>query len=258
MFPRRWITEIIQQHQPLCQGTMTHGILQGPLWLPLVCEAPVGMTEASLIAYRCCAKPSSLRPVKIELFTADTFFLSLWLNFFCFLFFLCVCGFISLVGHICMHFFLDKTSKKKKAATLRRSLMCLWMLLLSHTRTGSRAILLEVYILQIASVAYFSVYLDYDKLHFIEILKCSQGAQMINRSVEMFPAGTNDYTTCYAEPLNFWFTTWVNLIFYWNCFACLFLLYSITKISYWNDWMIKWQLKFYVDKCEVMHLRKMS
>jgi len=53
------------------------------------------------------------------------------------------------------------------------------MLFLSHARIGSRAILLSAYILQIATVAYFSVYLDYDKLHFIQMLKCSKGAQMI-------------------------------------------------------------------------------
>lgn len=117
MFPRRGITEIIQQYQPGCRCTMTQDILQGLLWLLLACEAPAGMAEASLIVYRCCVKLSPPRPVRTEFFW--------WLC-------VCVCVFISL----------DKTSKKKKAATLGWSLICLWMLFLSHARTGCRAILL--------------------------------------------------------------------------------------------------------------------
>lgn len=61
---------------------------------------------------------------------------------------------------------------------------------------------------QYVRVAHFSVYLDYDKLYFIQ----------------MFLGGTNDYTISSAEPLNFLFATWIDNIF----MEQLFLFISLT------------------------------
>lgn len=125
MLPRRRISEIIQWCQPRCHCTVTHGILQGLLQLPLVCEAPAGTAEASLNAYRCCAEPSSLVPVTAELFTAGTAFLGPELNFsglYCWWWCWVCCVVLSHFKpiFICV-FCLDKASKKKKAASLRWS-----------------------------------------------------------------------------------------------------------------------------------------
>lgn len=125
MLPRRRISEISQWCQHCCHCTVTHGVLQGLLQLPLVCEAPAGTAEASLNAYRCCAEPSSLGPATAELSTAGTAFLPPQLNFsgfYCWWWWWVCCVVLSHLEprFVCV-FSLDKASKKKKAANLRGS-----------------------------------------------------------------------------------------------------------------------------------------
>lgn len=241
MLPRRKISEIIQWRQHCCNCTVTHGIPQGLLQLPLVCEAPAGTAEASLNAYRCCAKPSSLGPVTAELFTAGTVFLQPELNFsaFCCWWWWWVCCVV--LSHlepifVCV-FFLDKTSKKKKVANLRGSPVNKGSITCQEGNQSN----------------YFL-----NKYHTAcqhSILHCLSGLWKItfHPNIEIFPGSKNDCTTGYAEPSKAWFAMRINLIFFSKTVFLLIFLKSVNKFSFLTDWMIRWQWKFYVHEWKIIH-----